>query len=77
MSEFKFIFNVSINGEKSKEFISDVPLYHLVALKASKFLPYENKNSGEVIVRVWQDSLLSKFGALTYQIKEDKAILLK
>lgn len=73
MEKKLFKFMVSIDGGVPKEIITAESLYNVVALNAvTMFVPEDNRGK-EIIVKIWQESLVNKLGYLYYKIHVGKS----
>lgn len=77
MSKYIFKFSVSINDSPIQEIELKEGLYNLAAVEASKKISFPEKENGNVVVTIWQPSLVDKFGKYKYDIKEGRAFYKK
>lgn len=77
MNNYRFKFLVSINDGPVQEIEFKEGIYNLAAIEATKKLSFPEKENGDVVVTIWQSSLVDKFGKYKYTIKDGKAFYKK
>lgn len=68
MEKKLFKFMVSINGGIPQEIITTDSLYNIVAAKSVTMFMSEEDRNKEVIVKIWQEGLVGRFGYLHYKV---------